>query len=288
MKEQNAQISDEQKSIAIIGAACSPVKQEAREKIMALESVMAEYPQVDIPVTHRFCGNMYGREITIPKGTLLTGRIQKFDHFDIMLSGDMTVSTDSGEVKRITGTNIMEGKAGKKRAGYAHEDTHWITFHSAEVRDPEEMYEFLTCGSFDEFESFNVMLDRGDYRLMVDEMGMTEEQIQEQVQNEADMIEMPEGYEYLDVRESPIHGAGLYSHANHDAGEIICPARIGDKRSIAGRYTNHAFEPNAAMKVTDAGVDLVALKNIDQDEEITVNYRNVIEHRITEGDLCQV
>ena len=288
MKEQNAQISDEQKSIAIIGAACSPVKQEARAKIMALESVMAEYPQVDIPVIHRFCGNMYGREITIPKGTLLTGRIQKFDHFDIMLSGDMTVSTDSGEVKRVTGTNIMEGKAGKKRAGYAHEDTHWITFHSAEVRDPEEMYEFLTCGSFDEFENFNVMLDRGDYQLMVESMDMTEEQIQEQVQNEDDMIGMPEGYEYLDVMPSPIHRGGLYSSAKHEAGEVICPARIGDKRTTAGRYTNHAFDPNSAMVVTNEGVDLVAIKDIDPGQEITVNYRNVLEHRSAEGDLCQV
>lgn len=132
--------------------------EQQRNKIFALENIISQHEQVNIPVEHRFNGGIYAREITIPKGTLLTGRIHKFDHFDIMLSGDITVSTDNGEVKRLTGLNIMEGKAGKKRAGYAHEDTHWITFHSIDERDPEQMYEYLTCETFEELEQFNLLL----------------------------------------------------------------------------------------------------------------------------------
>lgn len=147
---------------------------DRRNKIEALEQVMLTKDQVDIPVSHRFSGGMYSREITIPKGTLLTGRIHKFDHFDIMLSGDITVSTDNGEVKRVTGLNIMEGKAGKKRAGYAHEDTHWITFHSAEERDPEEMYNFLTCRTFQEFEQFNLMYNNAVNQIEEDQRLLTE------------------------------------------------------------------------------------------------------------------
>ena len=64
MKEENAQINDEQKSIAIIGAACSPVKREARAKIMALESMMSEYAQVDIPVTHRYTNHAAAMVVT--------------------------------------------------------------------------------------------------------------------------------------------------------------------------------------------------------------------------------
>lgn len=157
MKESNVEMSESQ-SIALVKAVSVISTNERREKLSELESAMLQKDQVEIPVNHRFSGGIYARELTIPKGTLLTGRIHKFDHFDIMLSGDITVSTDSGEVKRLTGLNIMEGKAGKKRAGYAHEDTHWITFHSAEERDPQEMYEFLTCESFEELEQFNIML----------------------------------------------------------------------------------------------------------------------------------
>lgn len=156
MHEDSAQI-EERKAVAVVGAVCSLSQADAGARIMQLEALMMEHPQVEIPVTHRFNGGMYAREITIPKGTLLTGRIHKFDHFDIMLSGDIFVSSDGG-VKHLSGLNIMEGKAGKKRAGYAHEDTHWITFHSAEERDPEDMYEFLTVETFEDLEAFNFAL----------------------------------------------------------------------------------------------------------------------------------
>ena len=168
MKESNIEMSEE-KSLALVKAVSVIATEERREKINQLEASMLQEDQVYIPVEHRFSGGIYAREITIPKGTLLTGRIHKFDHFDIMLSGDVTVSTDSGEVKRLTGLNIMEGKAGKKRAGFAHEDTHWITFHCAEERNPEEMYEFLTCGSFQELEEFNVMLENAMAQIEHDE-----------------------------------------------------------------------------------------------------------------------
>tara|TARA_R110000744_G_scaffold314268_1_gene421324 strand:- start:1225 stop:1779 length:555 start_codon:yes stop_codon:yes gene_type:complete len=168
MKESNTKL-DESQSLAIVKSVSCMATDERREKINNLEKAMLQEEQVYIPVEHRFSGGIYAREITIPKGTLLTGRIHKFDHFDIMLSGDVTVSTDNGEVKRLTGLNIMEGKAGKKRAGFAHEDTHWITFHSAEERDPEQMYEFLTCGSFQELDDFNLMLKNAIAQIEHDE-----------------------------------------------------------------------------------------------------------------------
>lgn len=173
MKESNIEMSEE-KSIALVKAVSVIATEERREKLNQLEQAMLLEDQVEIPVEHRFSGGIYAREITIPKGTLLTGRIHKFDHFDIMLSGDITVSTDNGEVKRLTGLNIMEGKAGKKRAGFAHEDTHWITFHCAEERNPEEMYEFLTCGSFQELEEFNVMLENAMRQIEHDEQVLAE------------------------------------------------------------------------------------------------------------------
>jgi hypothetical protein len=173
MKETNTKL-EESRSLAIVEAVSAVNIAERRGKINELETAMLQEDQVPIDVKHRFNGGIYAREITIPKGTLLTGRIHKFDHFDVMLSGDISVSTDTGEVKRLTGLNIMEGKAGKKRAGYAHEDTHWITFHSAEERNPEEMYQFLTCGSFEELEEFNYLLEKAMKQIEHDEAVLTE------------------------------------------------------------------------------------------------------------------
>lgn len=172
MKESNVLLSEGQ-SLSLVKAVSVISTGERREKLQSLETAMLQEDQVSIPVNHMFSGGIYAREITIPKGTLLTGRIHKFDHFDIMLSGDVTVSTDSCEVKRLTGLNIMEGKSGKKRAGYTHEDTHWITFHSAEERDPEQMYDFLTCGSFEELEDFNLMLSNAMAQIEKDKQVLT-------------------------------------------------------------------------------------------------------------------
>lgn len=280
-------VSNEQKGIDIVGAACLPDKAESIASLFALEAKMKEFPQLDIPIDHHFHAGMYARELTIKAGTLLTGRIHKFDHFDIMLSGDITVSTDDGQVKRLTGLNIMQGKAGKKRAGYAHSDTHWITFHSTDERHEDEMLDYLTCETFEELEDFNVAVNRADYLLMVDSIGMTEDEISKQVTNEADMMAMPDEYNMAFVGESKIHGKGYFADQLITGGSLIAPARIGDFRTEAGRYTNHALNPNAAMVVCGSGVNLMALKDIEPGEEITANYRDVINHRSEHGDLCQ-
>ncbi len=149
---------DANKIIDILKFTSSELESERIESFNLLESMLLEHEQPEIPVTHRFHGDMYMREITLKKDTLLTGRIHKFDHFDIMLSGKIMVSTNDGEVKELSGLNIMKGKAGKKRAGYVLEDTYWITIHSAQEQDPENMIEFLTVGSFEELNEFNEQL----------------------------------------------------------------------------------------------------------------------------------
>jgi len=153
MFDTAAQESDE-KAIEIIQATSNVSKIERIKAFDNLESMILQYEQAVVPVVHRFCGDMYMREITLEKDSLLTGRIHKFDHFDIMLSGDISVSSDDGKVRRMTGLNIMEGKAGKKRAGWVHEETHWITIHSAQEQDPEGMVEFLTVETFEQLEEF--------------------------------------------------------------------------------------------------------------------------------------
>ena len=160
--------------VSIMEKACDTDKHVQREKIQTAENIMMNYPQVEMLVNHLFHGDMYLREITIPKDTLLTGRIHKFDHFDIMLSGDVSVSSDDGTLKRLTGLNIMKGLAGKKRIGYAHEETHWITVHSAQEQNPEDMYEFLTCGSFEELEDFHIALENAMRNINESERFLTE------------------------------------------------------------------------------------------------------------------
>lgn len=271
---------------AVISNICVKNKSTNRAKILEYEEIAKELPQVEIPVNHYIHGGMYGREITIPKGTVITGQLYKFDHLDVMVSGDITVSTDTGETKRLTGFNLFKGMAGKKRAGYAHEDTHWVTFHAFDGDSGEEIQKYITAETFTELENFHTEINRADYFNFVSEIGMTQEEITAQVENKDDMIF--DEIENVFIGDSAIAGKGLLSYLTIKIGDVICQARIGDKRTIAGRYTNHAVFPNAEIKVTNDGADLIAIRDISEGEEITVNYRDVIKNRFIEGDLlCQ-
>ena len=260
--------SNESQGLSVVGGICVQNKSSNRAKILEYEEIVKELPQVDIPVNHHIHGGMYGREITIPAGTVITG------------------STDTGETKRLTGFNLFKGMSGKKRAGYAHKDTHWITFHSADGDNGDEIQNYITSETFDELENFHVDINRADYFNFVNESGMTQEQIIEQVENMDDMIN--DELEGVYISDSVISGKGLFSNERFCIGDVICQARINDKRTLAGRYSNHAVFANAEIKILNGSAEMIAIRDIEKNEEVTVNYRDVIKNRLIEGDLlCQ-
>lgn len=239
-------------------------------KIEALEQHMLEHEQVEIPAIEDFSNGLYTREIIIPKDTLLTGRIWKHDYVDIMLSGDITVGTADG-VKRLTGPNICDGSAGRKRAGYAHEDTHWITVHRVDQME-DDMEEHL---SFFSMKEFNKWMDNQDFIRLAHEVGLTVAQIQEQSENESDRISIDVPAVYKD--ESNIAGEGLFAAEDINIGALICPSRMDGLRTEAGRYVNHSINPNCEMVLLNTGdIEMVAIKQIRTNDELTVNYRHVL------------
>jgi len=126
------------------------LKDAIAERIEEMEAQMLEMPQVSIPVQSNNINGMYTREIMIPKGTLLTGAVHLFDYVDIMLSGDITVATEDGPV-RYTGANVLHGKAGRKRAGWANEDTRWITVHRTDISDGDIFVKTLTVKTMKDY-----------------------------------------------------------------------------------------------------------------------------------------
>lgn len=258
---------------------------QVNDNIERLEQYTKEMAQVDVPVKDYFIDGMYAREIFIPKGTLLTGRVYKSAYIDIMISGDITVATPDG-TKRVQGYHVMDGQPGRKRAGYAHEDTRWITIHRTQHKDPSDIIEQLSFFSMSQYRDYQNKVDNEDYQALLEQTGVTEEQVQEQV-NTDDMIELPEQYAPLVyVDQSSKSGNGLFANYNFNAGDHIIPARIAGYRTIGGRYSNHSLAPNAQMMLLDNGdVALVAIKPIIIGEEITTNYRDTL--RNVWGQPCQ-
>lgn len=102
--------------------------------ILNLEKSMRLMDQVELGVTHHFSKGVYARELFIPKGTVLTGKMHKHNHLNIMVYGDIEIASGEGS-KRMTGHCIFESRAGTKRAGFAHEDTLWVTIHATKETD---------------------------------------------------------------------------------------------------------------------------------------------------------
>lgn len=113
-----------------------------REQIERLEDEMRKAPQISFRTTHHFAQGLYAREIFIPAGCLLTGKVHRFEHLNIVSAGDITVWTEEG-MKRLRAPFTLVSKPGCKRVGLAHSDTVWTTIHAATETNIELLEKLL-------------------------------------------------------------------------------------------------------------------------------------------------
>jgi hypothetical protein len=126
----------------------------SRGKVLDLEDAMrkvgAQGHAVTIETKHHFADGLYAREIFIPKGTLLTGKIHLFEHLNVISKGDISVMTEDG-IKRITAPAMIVSKPGIKRVGFAHEDTVWTTIHACAEKDAGKAEAMLVVDTYEQF-----------------------------------------------------------------------------------------------------------------------------------------
>lgn len=99
-----------------------------REAIGALETVMAQFPQVEQPVTHHFTEGQYAREIFNPRHSLIVTKTHKQGNVSFIPKGRLLVITEEGQ-KELTGGMWFTTKPGTKRVIFALEDTQFVTVH---------------------------------------------------------------------------------------------------------------------------------------------------------------
>jgi hypothetical protein len=114
------------------------------EDILKLEYELAKHPQVDIELSHLFNGGMYARTMYLPKGCLVTGRVHKTPHFNIIVQGHAVVYVDGDKVKEIIAPAIVPSDAGVKKVILALEDLIWTTIHTCKSTTPDEAVEEVT------------------------------------------------------------------------------------------------------------------------------------------------
>ena len=71
---------------------------------------------------------LYGREMFMPKGTLVVGKIHKRQGLNFLLKGKIYVATEFGK-QWYEGPCIIKGQANVKRVVYAKEDSIFVNVH---------------------------------------------------------------------------------------------------------------------------------------------------------------
>ena len=80
----------------------------------------------------------YAREMMIPKGTLIIGKIHRHQHLNFIFKGKVIVFTEFGE-KHLEAPCTFISEVGLKRAVYAEKDTLWTTVHMTEFESEAEL-----------------------------------------------------------------------------------------------------------------------------------------------------
>jgi len=146
-------ITEEQTQIAIVDKAFGSVmglsREEIRDVIAQVQSEIEKHPQVEIPVKNYFSKDVYAREITVPKGALIVGKIHKHQSLNILSKGKMTLLSIDGCVT-VEAPYTVVSSPGVKRLGYAHEECVWTTIHGTNEKDVEKIEEEFIAKSYEE------------------------------------------------------------------------------------------------------------------------------------------
>jgi mannose-6-phosphate isomerase-like protein (cupin superfamily) len=114
----------------------APARPPMRARVEALQAELAKLPQFEPETRHYFHAGMYCREVFRPAGVLVVGKVHKQEHFYVVASGTVAVTTDDG-MQEITGPAVLLSRPGTKRAVLALTDATCLTFHVTQAKTPE-------------------------------------------------------------------------------------------------------------------------------------------------------
>lgn len=124
-----------------------------RAMVVVAEEYLLQKPQVEIPIRHFFSPGVYAREMTVPAGVILTGKIHKYAQLNILSKGEVSVLLEDG-VHRIKAPYAVVAPPGSKRIFFAHEESVWTVVLATEETDIEKIEDHFTAESETEYQQF--------------------------------------------------------------------------------------------------------------------------------------
>lgn len=125
-----------------------------RKAIMRLQDAIV-YGGLDVgpaacPVQHHFAPGAYGREMTIPAGLVVVGKIHKHAHINVISKGRVQVFTEQDGVLELAAPCTFVSSPGTKRVVHVLEETVWTTVHVTDKTDLAEIEREVIATDFSE------------------------------------------------------------------------------------------------------------------------------------------
>lgn len=117
--------------------------------VQDLAALMAAMPQQEAPVKHHFSDGVYVREIFMPEGMLIVGKIHKTKHLNIIQQGACRVVTPT-RILDIKAPYTFESEAGEQKVVFMYTDVVWSTVHVTEETDLEKIEEHCIAEEYNE------------------------------------------------------------------------------------------------------------------------------------------
>lgn len=114
-----------------------------RERVQALIRAMQPLEQVECPLKHHFAPGLYLREIFMPAGTVVVGRVHKTRHFNVLVQGACYIVHDDGRREELRAPMVFVSDIGIQKILYILEDMIWMTMHCSDETDISKLDELL-------------------------------------------------------------------------------------------------------------------------------------------------
>lgn len=105
----------------------------------------------DCPVQHHFAPGTYAREIYMPSGTVIVGKVHRHAHVNVISAGAVVVLTEFGHEELVAPVTFVS-KPGTQRLVVVLEDTVWTTVHATDSTDLAEIEKEVIAVTHDDIE----------------------------------------------------------------------------------------------------------------------------------------
>lgn len=114
-----------------------------REAILRLQDAITsegrDVGPASCPVKHHFAPGSYGREMTLPAGLVVVGKIHKHAHINVISKGRVQVFTEQEGVLELAAPCTFVSSPGTKRVVHVLDETVWTTVHVTDKTDLAEI-----------------------------------------------------------------------------------------------------------------------------------------------------